>query len=152
MTLQQLKYQLSAIEPDEHMYEGIEPSEIPLLAQLLNDEEPWMAARAVFALSRIRDPGALTILSQSVTDSRPEIRVALAASTSNLQPTQANDILLTLLADTELGVRKFAIKSVSETHNAVVHTKLRELANQDPVPWICDFATKRLQELNLQSS
>ena len=47
MTLDQLKNQLSAIQPDESTYAGIGASEVPLLEQLLRDDEDWLAARAV---------------------------------------------------------------------------------------------------------
>src|SRR5262245_41188092 len=105
MTLEELRQQLSAIEADEGMYDRIGPSEIPLLEQRLKDKETWMAVRAVFALSKLQDAKAVTILSRTVQDPRPEVRVAVAASTSNLKPSDANNILLTLLSDSELGVR-----------------------------------------------
>jgi HEAT repeat protein len=149
MTLEQLRNQLSAIEPDESTFEGIGPSEIPLLEQLLHDEEAWIASRAIFALSRIADNEAVKILSRAVTDPRPEVKVAVAASVGNLKSEDSNDILLKLLNDTNLGVRKFAIQSVSDTHNAVIHTKLRELETRDPAPPIRDIAKSKLQELKL---
>jgi HEAT repeat protein len=92
MTLEQISNQLSAIEPDDGIYSGIGSSEIPLLEQLLQDKEAWMASRAVFALSRISDAEAVTILSQAAADPRPEVRVAVAASVSNLKPEDANNI------------------------------------------------------------
>ena len=149
MTLEQLRYQLSAIEPNDSTYTGIGPSEIPLLDQLLQDEEAWRASQAVFALSRVPDAKAVTILSQAAADPREEVRVAVAASTSNLNPNDANSILLKLLNDTELGVRKFAIKAVSSAHNAAVHTKVQELETQDPIPAIRDIAKSKVQELKL---
>lgn len=149
MTLEQLKNQLSAIEPSDSIYNGIGASDIPLLEQLLQDEEVWRASRAVFVLSRISGPQAIAILSQLVTDPRPEIRVALAASLSNMKPKDANSILLKLLADSDLGVRKFAIQSVSGSHDVAVHAKLRDVEARDPAPPIRDMAKDRLRELEL---
>jgi HEAT repeat protein len=149
MTLEQLRNQLSAIEPDDGIHAGIGPSEIPILEQLLQDTEAWMASRAVVALSAVPDMRAVTILSRAVTDPRPEVRVAVAASVSNLRPGDANNILLNLLADTDLGVRKFAVQAVSGTHDTAVHTKLRELEIRDPAPPIRDAAKDRLRELKL---
>jgi HEAT repeat protein len=149
MTLEQLSNQLSAIEPDAGIYAGIGPSEIPLLEQLLQDKEAWMASRAVFALSRVPDVRAVAILSRAVADPRQEVRVSVAASVSNLRPSDANNILLKLLADTDLGVRKFAVQAVSGTHDAAVHAKLRDLGTRDPAPPIRDVAKDRLRELKL---
>ena len=148
-TLEQLRDQLSAIEADDSIYDGIGPSEIPQLEQLLQDNEAWMASRAVFALSRLSDIRAATLLSRATADPRPEVRVAAAASVTNLKPNDANDILLTLLTDPDLGVRKFAVQSVAGTHNRAVHAKLRDLETQDPAPWIREIAKSKLRELRL---
>jgi len=148
-TLEELRNQLSAIEPDIDMFDGIGPSEIPLLEQLLQDEEAWMASRAIFALSRIPDPKALAILSHEVSDPRPEVKVALAASVKNLKSSDANDILLKLLNDTNIGVRKFAIQAVSPNHNVSVREMLKNLEMQDPIPPIRDSAKDKLRELKL---
>jgi HEAT repeat protein len=149
MTLEQLRNQLSAIEPDESIHSGIGPSEIPLLEQLLQDGEAWMASRAVFALGRVPDTRAVHILSRAVADPRPEVRVAVAACSSYLKPSDANNILLKLLDDTDLGVRKFAVKAVSETHDAAVHAKLRDIETQDPAPPIRNVARDKLRGLKL---
>ena len=147
MTLEQLRSQLSTIEPEESTYAGIGAAEIPLLEQLLQDEEAWMASRAVFALSRQPDPQAISILSRVAADPRPELRVALAASTANLPPRAANNILLTLLDDADVGVRKFAVEAVSGKHNPAVHAKVRDIGTQDPEPVLRDVAKSKLSEL-----
>jgi len=147
MTLKQLKDKLSAIEPTDRVYSGISPSEIPVLKRLLQDKKPWVASRAVFALSRISDPKAIAILSKAAVDSRPEVRVAVAASARNLKAKDASKILLKLLADPELGVRKFAVQSVSKAHGAVIYRKLKELETRDPAPPMRAIAKERLREL-----
>lgn len=149
MTLEQIRNQLSAIEPDDSIYDGIGPSEIPLLEQLLQDKEAWMASRAIFALSRVSDAKAVTILSRVVADPRQEVRVAVAASVSILKPQDANNILLKLLTDTALGVRKFAVQAVSGAHDAAVHAKLRDIETRDPAPPIRDVAKDKLRTLKL---
>jgi HEAT repeat protein len=148
MNLKQLRNQLSATEPTEGTYFGIGPAEIPLLEQLLQDQEGWMAARAIYALSRISDTRAVNILSQAVAHPRQEVRVALAACASHLRPEDANGILTKLLTDTDMGVRKFAIKAVSEAHSTAVHAKLRDLETQDQAPWVRELAKSKLRELN----
>lgn len=149
MTLEQIRNQLSDIEPNDSTYSGIGSSEIPLLEQLLQDKEVWMASRAVFALSKIPDNRAVEILSHAAVDPRKEVRVAVAASVSNLKPQDANNILLKLLTDKELGVRKFAVKSVSEAHDEAVHAKLQEIQARDPSMPIRDVAKSKLRELKL---
>jgi HEAT repeat protein len=147
MTFEQLKQQLSSIEVDEATYAGIGPSEVPLLDQLVSDPETWLAGRAIFALSQVRSAAAMAILARSAADPRSEIRVAVAASTKNLPPADANGILLQALNDVELGVRKFAIRSVAPGHSAPVQARLRELETGDPAPSIRDAARSKLSEI-----
>jgi HEAT repeat protein len=147
MTLEQLKQQLSSIDADEATFAGLGPSEVPLLDTLVGDLETWLAARAIFALSQIRSTAATAILARSAADPRPEIRVAVAASTKNLPPTEANGILLQALNDRELGVRKFAIRSVAPGHSAPVQARLRELEAGDPAPSIREAARSKLSEI-----
>jgi HEAT repeat protein len=147
MTLEELRRQLSAIEPDEATYSGIGAAEIPLLEQLARDPEPWMASRAVFAASRVADARAKAILARAAGDSRPELRVAAAAATKNPPPAEANSLLLQALNDSDLGVRKFAVQSVAATHSEPVHARLRELESGDPAPAIRNAAKSRLAEI-----
>jgi HEAT repeat protein len=149
MTLAELRAQLSAVEPDDSTYFGIGPAELPLLEQLLQDPEAWLAARAVFAASRIPDPRAVALLQRAARDPRQEVRVAVAASVERIAPTSANPLLLSLLDDTDHGVRKFAIKSVSGAHDPAVLTKLREVQARDPLPALRDHAASRLRQLNI---
>lgn len=149
MSMAQLRIQLSAIEPDDSMYAGIGSAQIPLLQQLLQDKEAWLASRAVFALSKVATAKAVKVLSQAMLDPRQEIRVAVAASANRLKPKDAKKMLPGLLADAEFGVRKFAIQSVATAHGASVHAKLRELQQRDPAPQIRDLAQARLRELKL---
>jgi HEAT repeat protein len=150
MTLEQLRSQLSAAEPDDSTYYGIGPAEIPLLEQLLQDREAWLAARAVFAASRIPDPRAIALLQRAARDPREEVRIAVAAAVKRVTTTDANPLLLSLLDDQDLGVRKFAIKSVSTAHAPAVLQKVREMQERDPAPAIRDHAATRLKQLNVQ--
>src|SRR5258707_3402040 len=109
MTLEELRRQWSAPEPADGTFSGIGPAELPLLEQLMQDPEPWLAARAVVAASRIADPRALALLQRAAHDPREEVRVALAASVTRVAASDANALLLSLLDDADLGVRKFAI-------------------------------------------
>jgi HEAT repeat protein len=147
MTLEELKEQLSSIEVDDATYVGIGQSEVPLLEQLVNDPETWLAGRAIFALSQVRSDAATAILARAAADPRPEIRVAVAASAKNLRPADANRILLQGLNDPELGVRKFAVRSVAPAHSAEVQARLHDLENEDPTPYIRDAAGSKLSEI-----
>ena len=58
MSAEEVRFQLSSIEGDVQMYVDLGPDEVPLLVDLLDDEEPWLASRAVYAVARIETPEA----------------------------------------------------------------------------------------------
>jgi HEAT repeat protein len=131
MSISELRYQLSAIEPEESTYEGIGASEVDLLRELLEEEEGWLAARAAHALSRIDSTDAHDALLSATESSRPEVRVAVAASAEALPPKVSDEVLSRLLDDPEIGVRKFAIKSTSDRNSDAIRRRLAEIATTD---------------------
>jgi HEAT repeat protein len=127
----QLRQQLSAIEPDERTYEGIGPPEVDLLLRLLDDEEEWLAARAVHALSRIDADTARQGVVSAAESPRMEVRVAAAASAGTLPVEVSDEILSRLLDDPEPAVRKFAIKATSDRNSEAVRRRVGEIADAD---------------------
>lgn len=147
MTLEQLKSKLGAVESGSSIYEGISAAEIPLLKQLLNNSELRMIVRALFSLARIRDGRAISVLGEAANDTRPEVRVAVAAASRFLNPRDSNPLLMPLLQDQDAGVRKFAIQSVTCASNIGVHNILRNLGAGDPLAMIREGARRKLHEL-----
>ena len=144
-SMEELRDQLSDIEADESTYDNIGPDEVPLLQQLLNDDEAWLAARAAFALSRIDTPAARDALAVAARDQRPEVRVAVAVSAERLSPSLADALLGDLLADPSPGVRKFAIRGVTERNSPTLRQRLQEVADTDEDPALRRLARERHQ-------
>jgi HEAT repeat protein len=126
-----LRRQLSVIEPDESMYRGIGPEEVPMLRELLADEEAWMAARAAHALSRIDDESARDAVRSASESPRTEIREAVAASAARLPPEVSDTVLPGLLSDADAAVRKLAIRSTSERNSDAIKDRIGEIAATD---------------------
>jgi HEAT repeat protein len=131
MSMQEIRSRLSSIEGDAQMYVDLGPDEVPLLVELLDDEEAWLASRAVYALTRIATPDALAAVEEASSSGRDEVRVAVAVSAKVL-PTEAADRVLTkLLKDQEVGVRKFAIESVTPDNEERVRRLVAEMTDSD---------------------
>jgi HEAT repeat protein len=142
-----------AIEPDESMYEGIGEDDIPVLEQLLRDDEAWMASRAVWALAHVDTEASLRGLTNAARDARPEVRVSVAASAARMNNIRSSDILLSLLLnDADPGVRKFSVSSVSGANERSIIDKLRAIAEQDPSPTLRVAARDRLEFLRRGSN
>ena len=134
MTPEELRQRLSAIEPDDDTYAGIGPSDVDGLLALLEEDEAWLAARAVHALSRIDSDQARVALLSAAQSSRPEVRIAAARAAERLPSHVSDQILSDLLSDTDPGVRKFAIKSTGDNNSRDVRRRVAELASTDAVP------------------
>lgn len=131
MNMQEIRSRLSSIEGDAQMYVDLGPDEVPLLVELLDDEEAWLASRAVYALTRIATPEALAAVEAASDSGRHELRVAVAAS-ANLLPSKAADrVLAKLLQDREVGVRKFAVESVTPDNGERVRRLVTEMTDSD---------------------
>jgi HEAT repeat protein len=130
-SLSELRDQLSAIEPDERTYHGIGPAEVDSLLDLLDDEEEWLAARAVHALSRIDADAARQAVVSAAESPRMEVRVAAAASAARVPAPTSDEILYRLLDDPEAAVRKFAVKATSDRNSEAVRRRISEIADAD---------------------
>ena len=148
MSMSKLREQLSDIEPDDHTYNGIGPSEVDLLRQLLDDEEPWLAARAAHALSRIDAESAHAALLAACKSSRPEVRASVAASAGALPPSVSDDVLSRLLDDSEVGVRKFAVKSTSDRNSDTVKQRVGKIAAAESDTAVRQIAAEKAKSLS----
>lgn len=148
MTLEQLKQQFRDIEPTESTYQGIGAAEIPMLGQLLQDPDHSLASRAVFALSRIHDGASLQLLQRAAADVRPQVRVAVAASSAQIPVADRTRVLLPLLNDAEVGVRKFAVHAADGATDATVVDRLKQIGSADPVPALRTLATEKVKNVH----
>jgi HEAT repeat protein len=131
-TLDQVRSLLSDIEPSEQTFASLNVEDLPQLEALLShDEEEWMSARAVHALSRIDDPRARQAIVRASADARPTLRIAVARALPRLEAPVHERLLDTLLDDADVGVRKFALGSVPLAVAAGTRAKIGRIAESD---------------------
>jgi HEAT repeat protein len=147
MSISDLRRQLSVIEPDESMYRGIGADEVPMLRELLADEEAWLAARAAHALSRIDDEDARDAVRSASESSRAEVREAIAAAAARMPPEVSDIVLSSLLSDADPAVRKLAIKSTSERNSHVIRERIVEIATTDSNKALREIAEQHRQSI-----
>jgi HEAT repeat protein len=143
----ELRDQLSTIEGDDATYEGLGGDDVASLTSLLEDDEGWLAARAVHALSRIDDPLAHQAILGAASMARLEVRVAAATAAGRLPVELSDGVLLGLLGDPDPAVRKFAVRSVSPRNGAAVRSRVQELADAEPNPRIKDMAEEKSRSI-----
>ena len=145
----ELRDQLSAIEADERMYEGIGPSDVDTLARMVADEEEdWLAARAVHALSRIDSSEARQSVASAAESPRMEVRVAAATSAATLPASDSDGILSKLLDDPQPAVRKFAVKATTPRNAEAVRARVRDMASSDKSAGLRRVAEKQARSVS----
>lgn len=144
-TMSELLRQLRMIEPNERMFDGIGRAEVGLLRRILDEEEPWLAARAVYALSRIDSDDARQGIRAAKGDSRIEVRSAAAAIANSVPPELSDELLASLLEDVDIGVRKIALRSVSQQNSGKVRQRIEVMVARERNPRLKEMAVERVR-------
>lgn len=144
---QELRNLLSEIEPAENMFDNISGEDIPNLKMMLKESEPFLSARAIYALSRLENEEAYSIIDKATTDERSAVRVAIAVATARLPHSFADKILDVLLRDTDPGVRQWAINSISVDSGDEIKNQLRKLSLNDSNDYIKSICIEKLSKL-----
>lgn len=128
LSLEELRHELSVIEPDERSFDRISAEDLPFLRELYERGEPWMAARVVFVIARFADrEGARDIILGAAGDARPEPRTAAAVVAKDLSREMSDRVLLLLLEDQNVGVRRRAVLSVRPENGPAVKDMLASI-------------------------
>jgi HEAT repeat protein len=92
-----------------------------------------MAARVVFVIARFADrKDARDVILGAVRDSRPEARAVAAAVAKDLPSEVSDRVLLPLLGDENVGVRRSAVLAVRAENGAPVREKLAGMGATEP--------------------
>lgn len=140
MNLEEIREQLSAIEPSDETYANLGPDEVDALKELASDEQDWLAARAVHALARVGSAPADDAVVAACGDPRREVRAA-AASAASLMPTESADaVVAQLVDDGDPSVRKLAVQSLSRDSGAALLARVTAVAANDADPRVRQVA------------
>jgi len=126
-----LRRRLSDIEATEETYAGLGPDDVPALVALLGDGEEWLAARAVYALSRIDTDEARRAVASAAESDQFAVRVAAASSAATMPAGLSDTMLTRLLDDPEPAVRKMAVRATTERNSTAVRERVSEIAARD---------------------
>jgi HEAT repeat protein len=131
------KQVVEVLDPDEPEYASaatLGPDALPHLRTLIEGDDRAMASKAVVLAGRIPGERSAELLSLAAGSREPAVRVAAAFAARNLPETVREDLLLRLLEDSDLGVRKFALKAVPPTVSPAVRTKVSALSESEEHP------------------
>lgn len=143
---------IKLINVDEPDYPSIisklSEEDIPTLVELSKDANPAIATKAISCLGLMKSERALRGLQEVVNHEDPVRRVAVANSLKNMIAIQGSVQLLDhLLDDNDVGVRKFALKTVESGRVLQLKEKVKTLTQREANPALKSLSQQVLQKL-----
>jgi HEAT repeat protein len=145
VTMKQVRAALDPEEPDYAAAARLGPDALPHLRRLVTSKDTMLASKAVHLAALIGGDDAVDVVRQASEHANPVLRVAAAAATRELPPPDAAQVLPTLLADDDRGVRKVALNSVPPNPGDEVMHHVRELEQLGADPGLQAAATSARQ-------
>ena len=146
-TMAQLRALLDPEEPDYSQAARLGPSALPLIESLIASNDSMLASKATYLTSMIVDPRSSAILKRAAVNPSVHVRLAAAAGARHLEASDASGILVTLLADSDLGVRKLSLGSVPSRATADLRQRVEFMSTGAPEPSIRDLSKVVLQRI-----
>jgi HEAT repeat protein len=147
VTMEEVRAALDPEEPDYVRAAQLGPDALPHLEVLAQSSDPLLASKAVYLASLIPDNRAVMILKEATQSNEPQVRIAAATGASNLVSPEGGEVLLSLLDDQDVGVRKVALNSVPINASPRLHRKIEDLATTDSEAAIRTLSNEVLNRL-----
>ena len=120
---------LNQEEPDYAAAAQLGDAAMPLLKEIIKGSDERLAVKATSLIGMINSSQKGDALVEAAQHPSVVVRVAAAAAAAQLQPDQATRVLNKLVDDTDIGVSKFALRSIKAKNlGASFQTKLQNLS------------------------
>jgi HEAT repeat protein len=146
LTLDQVRHELEAEEPDYVRLVGLGPEALPQLLVLVQEANETIAPKAAYLASLIASEQRTAVLAEAAKSPVDTVRIAAALGLRNIEPEAASPILDTVLRDADVGVRKAALRSTLELGVSMARAKVEQISREDPADQLRRLATEMLAE------
>jgi hypothetical protein len=122
----------AALDPEEPNYQEaakLGPDTLPHLEVLVRATEVMLASKAAYLASLVEGEKSAEIVTIAAQSDDPTVRIAAAAAAGNLTASEASTVLVDLVDDADVGVRKVARASVPDTPGGDLAQKLEQLGD-----------------------
>ena len=146
VTMEQVINQLDREEPDYAQAARLGTEALPHLITLIQRENTGLAAKAASLAGFINVAESAPVLEIAARHPEPVVRVAAAASARNLTSIPTS-LATALLDDSDVGVRKWALKALEVHRLPGIRTKVEEIMKSDPDSGLRDRAKQIINQL-----
>ena len=146
ITMQQVLARLDTDEPEYAALAALGPEAVPHLKVLVRSDDPGIAAKAAYLATLIESNESVDVMEAACASPHETVRVAAAAGMRNLSPAQAGVWADRMLDDDDPGVRKQALKTITDLKLSSLEPKVKKVAASDPEKEIRQLAKQELQK------
>ncbi|WP_375138090.1 HEAT repeat domain-containing protein [Streptomyces sp. Act143] len=147
VTIEQVLRALQPEEPDYEQARRLGSEALPHLYGIVAAGTSQLAPKATYLASLIAAEGSAAVVNRAAQSADPALRVAAAAAARNLPARDSNDILVGLVADEDMGVRKVAVTSAGSEASAELKEGVRQISQSDAAPRIRELAAEVLDRM-----
>jgi hypothetical protein len=146
IAMEQVLNQLDRDEPNYLQAARLGAEALPHLITLIQGQNAGLAAKAASLAGFINAAGSAAALEIATRHPEPVVRVAAAASARNLTSIPTS-LVMDLLSDSDVGVRKWALKALEIHHPVGIKTKVEDIIKHDPDVGLRDRAKQIINQL-----
>jgi len=148
VTMEQVRSFLDPDEPDYVEAAGqLGPPALPHLQTLVVSNDPLLASKAAYLAGLIGAAESSAVVELAAQSPYPEVRVAAAGTTKHLPASQAETLLNTVLADSDVGVRRVALRSAAALRSPALKYRVQEMSKSDSSAAIRTLAAQIAKDL-----
>lgn len=142
VSMEQVMAFLDVEEPDYSEGAKLGADALPHLEAILRSGDRAFASKATYLVGRIAHQRSGEVLQQAAQSQDPVIRVAAAKAARHLPAPAASSVLISLVGDRDVGVRKTALRSVPASASPDLRLRLRALVEQEESPTLRELSRK----------
>ena len=133
-------------EPDfSEASSAIGPDALPYLRDLISGDDIHLAVKAASFAGFLASDDAVDVVRLAASHPDPRVRCAAAAGARNLRGTGAADVVAQMLADDDVGVRKFALRAVPTDVPDSLRKQIETIRANDENPSLRTLAARVLE-------
>jgi len=144
VTMEQIRAILDSDEPNYGQAAGLGREALPLIESLIAGSDGMLASKAAYMAGVIGDSGSAAVLGRAARSPHILVRIAAAASSRHLSGADASGVLVGLLQDPDVGVRKVALKSVPQDATPALQQQIDHLSKTAPENFLRSLSTEAL--------
>lgn len=146
---EQVQTALEAEEPDyKKIANELGTPALPYLERIIVSSNSMLASKATYLAGMIGGEQSIPVIERAARNANVRVRIAAAATTRNLPPEAASVILLTMIDDADIGVRKTALTSVPDKASLGLMARVEAISRSRTDNALRDLARKVVGRLS----